>query len=162
MEVADMPNLEKVQLTVLSLFRAVVGLLFMCHGLASIFGVLGGAEGTHGSLVAGSWPGWWAALIQLVCGALVLVGLATRPAAVLGSGSMAYAYFTVHVKVALFPIQNGGEPAVMFCWSLLLIALFGPGPWALDGLLSRVLRRNRSQDASVDALVEEEPVPVAA
>jgi len=141
-----MPSLEKAQGTVLSLFRAVVGFLFLCHGLSSIFGILGGAVGTHDSLPVGSWPGWWAALIQLVCGALVLIGLATRPAAVLGSGSMAYAYFTVHIKVALFPIQNGGEPAVMFCWSLLLIALFGPGPWALDRLFSLGRRRTRSQD----------------
>lgn len=156
-----MPTLEKVQPTVLSLFRAVVGLLFLCHGLASVLGVLGGAQGTHGSLPAGSWPGWWAALIQLVCGALVLVGLATRPAALLGSGSMAYAYFTVHVKVALFPIQNGGEASVMFCWSLLLIALLGPGPWALDRLLFPVLRRARSRDAGV-ASEGEEPVPAVA
>jgi len=148
-------SLVKVQGAVLSLFRAIVGFLFMCHGLSSVFGVLGGAFGSNGGgLPVGSWPGWWAALIQLVCGALVLVGLATRPAAVLGSGSMAYAYFTVHVKLALFPLQNGGEPSVMFCWSLLLIALLGPGPWALDTLLSRVSPaslRARSRDAGVGA-----------
>lgn len=131
-------SLEKAQGAVLSLFRVIVGFLFLCHGLSSVFGILGGAVGAHGgSLPVGSWPGWWAALIQLVCGALVLVGLVTRPAAVIGSGSMAYAYFTVHIKLALFPLQNGGEPSVMFCWSLLLIALLGPGPWALDRLFSR-------------------------
>lgn len=144
-------NLAKVQGLVLSLFRAVVGLLFLCHGLSSLFGVLGGAEGTGKALQAGAWPGWWAALIQLVCGALVLLGLATRGAATVGSGSMAYAYFTVHIKVALLPIQNGGEPAVMFCWSLLLIALLGAGPYSLDRLLGTI-RHHRSAETPSPAV----------
>lgn len=144
-----MSSIEKAHGVVHSLFRAIVGFLFMCHGIASIFGVIGGAEGTHGgSLPAGSWPGWWAALIQLVCGALVLFGLATRPAAVLGSGSMAYAFFSVHIKIALLPIQNGGEPAVMFCWTLLMIAFLGAGPYSLDRLLAG-LRSGRGQIAGV-------------
>lgn len=122
---------------VLSLFRMVLGLLFLCHGLASVFGVLGGNRGSGHPIPAGQWPGWWAALIQVVCGALVLVGLLTRPAALLASGSMAYAYFTVHQPQGLLPIRNGGEPATLFCWSFLLIAVLGPGTWALDALLSR-------------------------
>ncbi|NES16749.1 MULTISPECIES: DoxX family protein [Micromonospora] len=122
---------------VLSLFRMVMGLLFLCHGLASVFGVLGGNRGSGHAIPAGEWPGWWAALIQVVCGALVLVGLLTRPAALLASGSMAYAYFTVHQPHGLLPIRNGGELAALFCWSFLLIAVFGPGAWALDALLSR-------------------------
>jgi putative oxidoreductase len=119
---------------VISLFRVVVGLLFICHGAASIFGVLGGAVGTHKALPIGMWPGWWAALIQLICGALVLVGLATRLAGTLASGSMAYAYFTVHIEHAVWPIQNGGELAVLFCWSFLLLVVTGAGPWSLDAL----------------------------
>ncbi|MBQ1072313.1 DoxX family protein [Micromonospora sp. C31] len=119
----------------LSLFRAVVGLLFLCHGLASLLGVLGGNQGTGEAVPLGEWPGWWAALIQAVCGALVLVGLLTRAAALLASGSMAYAYFVVHQPDALLPLRNGGELAVLFCWSFLLIAVFGPGAWALDTLL---------------------------
>ncbi|MGN9766784.1 DoxX family protein [Micromonospora sp. SD12] len=119
----------------LSLFRAVVGLLFLCHGLASLLGILGGSRGTGEAVPLGEWPGWWAALIQAVCGGLVLVGLLTRPAALLASGSMAYAYFVVHQPDALLPLRNGGELAVLFCWSFLLIAVFGPGAWALDTLL---------------------------
>ena len=115
----------------LGAFRAVVGLLFTCHGVASLFGVLDTAE-----LPAGRWPSWYAALIQLACGALVLLGLATRPAALLGSGSMAFAYFDVHQHRALLPIENGGEAAVFFCWTLLLIVFCGPGALALDRLLS--------------------------
>jgi putative oxidoreductase len=120
-----------------SLFRAVVGLLFTCHGLASIFGVLGGAVGSHKATPVGSWPGWWAALIQIVCGVLVVFGLRTRTAALLASGSMAYAYFTVHLEHGLWPIQNGGELAVLYCWSMLLLAVTGAGTWSLDAFADR-------------------------
>ncbi|MFJ3220533.1 DoxX family protein [Kitasatospora sp. NPDC086801] len=121
---------------VLTAFRIVVGLLFACHGVASVFGVLGGTKG-GGSIPLGQWPGWWAALIQLVGGALVLLGVGTRTAALLCSGSMAYAYFTVHQEHSLLPLQNGGEPSVMFCWAFLAIAVLGSGPYALDRLLTR-------------------------
>lgn len=123
---------------VLSLFRIVTGLLFVCHGAATIFGVLGGNRGTGQALAFGTWPGWWAAAIQLVFGTLVLVGLFTRVSALLCSGSMAYAYFTVHAPQGLFPIQNSGEAAAMFCWSFFLIVIFGPGAWALDTLIHRM------------------------
>ena len=122
---------------VLSLFRVIVGALFVCHGAATLFGVLGGTPGTGGATPVGTWPGWWAALIQFVGGILVVLGLGTRLAALLCSGSMAYAYFTIHQEKAALPIQNGGEAAVMFCWAFLLIALAGPGAWALDTLLTR-------------------------
>ncbi|MFC1411964.1 DoxX family protein [Streptacidiphilus sp. N1-12] len=124
---------------VLSLFRVIVGALFVCHGAATVFGVLGGT-GAGTAAPVGAWPGWWAGLIQLVCGALVALGLGTRVAALLGSGSMAYAYFSVHQEKALLPIQNGGEASIMFCWTLLVIALTGPGVWALDPLLARIRR----------------------
>ncbi|AXK33311.1 DoxX family protein [Streptomyces armeniacus] len=119
----------------LGLFRIVVGLLFACHGAATLFDVLGGPHG--GVPGFAEWPGWWAAAIQLAGGTLVLVGLGTRPAAVVSSGSMAYAYFVEHQSEALFPIENGGEPAAMFCWGFLLIAALGPGSLALDSLLGR-------------------------
>jgi putative oxidoreductase len=125
---------------VLSLFRMVTGLLFLCHGLSSIFGVLGGNRGTGQVIPVGTWPGWWAAAIQVVFGALVLAGLVTRLSALLCSGSMAFAYFTVHAPHDLFPIRNGGDLAVMFCWSFLLIAVFGPGVWSLDALVRRARR----------------------
>ena len=116
-----------------SVVRVIVGFLFACHGIASLFGVLGGAVGTHGgTLPLGSWPGWWAAVIQLLGGLLVTLGLFTRIAALICSGSMAYAYFTVHLPTGLIPIQNGGELAALYAWIFLLIAAFGPGSWALD------------------------------
>jgi putative oxidoreductase len=130
-------RLTAAQPYVLGLFRIVVGLVFTCHGAASLFGVLGGAMGRGGTIPAGTWPGWYAAVIQLVGGALVLLGLGTRAAAFVASGSMAYAYFDVHQKAALWPIQNGGELPVLFCWSFLLLVFTGSGAFALDGLLAR-------------------------
>ncbi|WP_371484033.1 DoxX family protein [Kitasatospora sp. NBC_00315] len=121
---------------VLGAFRVVIGLLFVCHGAASLFGVLGGANG-GGTVATLSWPGWYAAAVQLVAGGLVLVGLGTRTAALPASGSMAYAYFSVHQEHALWPLQNGGEASVLYCWTFLLIAVTGPGGLALDGLRAR-------------------------
>jgi putative oxidoreductase len=129
-----MPALNRIQGPLVSLFRIVVGLLFTTHGVASLFGVFGGATGTHRSLPVGAWPSWWAALIQLAAGVLAVAGFRTRPAALLASGSMAYAYFTVHQERALLPIQNGGDLAALFCWSFLLLAVIGPGPWSIDAM----------------------------
>lgn len=61
-----------------------------------------------------------------------MLGLGTRPAAFISSGSMAYAYFSAHQGSALWPIQNGGEASAMFCWAFLLIFFIGSGSWALD------------------------------
>ncbi|MEU2437052.1 DoxX family protein [Streptomyces rubradiris] len=130
-------RLDSAQPYVLGLFRIVIGLLFAVHGAASLFGVLGGAAGTGGTVEAGTWPGWYAAVIQLVAGGLVLLGLGTRGAALIASGSMAYAYFDVHQRLALWPIQNGGELSALFCWSFLLLVFTGSGAFGLDRLLAR-------------------------
>ena len=120
-----------------SLFRIVAGLLFACHGLATVFGVLGGNRGTGQAIEPGTWPNWYAGVIQLVCGVLVLAGLATRPAAILASGSMAYAYFVVHQPQGLLPIQNGGVTPALYAWVFLVIAVLGAGPWSVDALIAR-------------------------
>ncbi|MEK8142876.1 DoxX family protein [Streptomyces sp. M10(2022)] len=117
------------------MFRLVVGFLFACHGASSLFGILGGTMG-GGSVPAGTWPGWYAALIQLVGGTLVALGLGTRVAALVSSGSMAYAYFKVHQPDSLFPLQNGGEASAIFCWTFLLLVFTGPGAVAMDRLFS--------------------------
>ncbi|MFC6084877.1 DoxX family protein [Sphaerisporangium aureirubrum] len=136
-----MPKLDRLGEPIYALFRIVIGFLFMLHGVASLFGVLGGHRGSGHAVVFAAWPNWWAALIQFACGALVMTGLFTRVAAVLASGSMAYAYFIVHQPRELFPVQNGGEAAAMFAWAFLLIVAIGPGVWALD----TVLRRSESR-----------------
>lgn len=125
---------------ILGVFRVVVGLLFACRGAATLFDVLGGP---HDGVVPGfgAWPVWWAAVIQLVGGTLVMLGLGTRAAAVVCSGSMAYAYFTKHQADALFPLENSGEAAVMFCWAFLMVAVFGHGRLALDTPCARYRSR---------------------
>ena len=122
-----MKVLERYQKQVIAVFRIVIGFLFCCHGAAALFGVLGTKQS---ELFA--WPSWWAAAIQFAGGALVLIGLGTRYAALLCSGSMAYAYFTVHQVDALLPVQNGGEKAALFCFAFLLIAFLGNGAWAVE------------------------------
>ena len=148
-------RLNSAQPYALGLFRIVVGLLFACHGAASLFGVLGGVPGTHGGTVAtGAWPFWYAAVIQLVGGVLVLLGLGTRLAAFLASGSMAYAYFKVHQPHALWPMENGGEAAAMFSWALLLLVFTGSCAFGLDRLFARRSSAERRRTA--------EQTPVAA
>ncbi|MER5291136.1 DoxX family protein [Streptomyces pharetrae] len=131
-------RLNSAQPYVIGLFRIVVGLLFTCHGAASLFGVLGGAAGGDGGTVpAGTWPGWYAAVIQLVGGGLVLLGLGTRAAAFIASGSMAYAYFDVHQSMGLWPLENGGEASAMFCWAFFVLVFTGSGAFGLDRLFAR-------------------------
>jgi putative oxidoreductase len=127
-----------------SLFRIVIGLLFTLHGAATVLGLFGGNQGTGKAIPMGTWPSWWAGLIQLVCGALVLIGLFTRPAAVLASGSMAYAYFVIHQPHGLYPAQNGGDAPALFCWSFLAIAVLGAGPWSLDAMWRRATESRRA------------------
>jgi putative oxidoreductase len=122
---------------VLSLFRIVVGLLFVCHGAAKLFGVLGGAPGPATTVAFGAWPSWYAAVIELVGGGAVMLGIGTRVAALVCSGAMAYAYFTVHQEKALWPIENGGELAAIYSWAFLLVAFFGPGSLTLARLCRR-------------------------
>jgi putative oxidoreductase len=119
------------------LYRIVLGLLFACHGLASLFGVFGGNRGTGSSIPVGVWPNWYAAVIQLACGVLVMIGLFSRPAAVLASGSMAYAYFVVHQQNGLLPIENGGVTPALYAWSFLVVAVLGAGSWSLDALIGK-------------------------
>lgn len=127
-----MDRLATAQKHILGLFRMVIGFLFFCHGVKSVFGVFGAKS----AVALGVWPGWWAAAIQLVGGALVCVGLGTRYAALVSSGSMAYAYFAVHQVSGLLPITNNGESAAMFCWAFLIIVFTGPGRFAVDNIFN--------------------------
>ncbi|MEV6283077.1 DoxX family protein [Kribbella sp. NPDC051770] len=122
--------MERWQGHTVGLFRVVVGFLFASHGVAALFGVLGATR-----IEAFVWPSWWAAAIQGVAGALVMVGFGTRWAALLCSGSMAYAYFTVHQVDGVLPVENGGEKAALFAFAFLLIAVLGNGRWALESSL---------------------------
>jgi|GEM_PF-993258 len=115
-------------------FRVVLGFLFASHGTVKLFG-----WPPDGGTVAvvGMWPSWWAGLIELVAGLLVMAGLFTRAAAFLASGTMAVAYFWRHQPDALLPIQNGGESAALYCFAFLMLVFTGGGAWAADDLRRR-------------------------
>ncbi|MCP2244812.1 DoxX family protein [Lentzea aerocolonigenes] len=119
-----MQFLEQRRDQALALFRIVIGLFFLIHGVQKIL--------KGGSLLA--WPAGPASLIELIGGALVLIGLWTRWAALISSGAMAYAYFVVHQPRGLLPIQNGGELAAVYSWAFLLLVFTGAGAWSVDQL----------------------------
>ena len=77
------------------------------------------------------------AVLETVGGALLMLGLFSRPVAFILSGHMAFAYFIGHASRALWPIANGGELAIMFCFTFLYIAAAGPGPWSVDAAIRR-------------------------
>jgi putative oxidoreductase len=107
------------------LLRIASGLLFACHGAQKLFGVLGGHQPPVGSQL------WFAGVIEFVGGLLMAAGVYASPAAFLASGEMAVAYFQAHAPKAPFPIQNGGELAVVYCFLFLYVATRGGGRWSL-------------------------------
>ncbi|MDQ0931266.1 DoxX family protein [Streptomyces turgidiscabies] len=146
-------RLNNAQPYAIGLFRIVIGLLFACHGARSLFGVLGDEP----AVPTGTWPGWYAAVIELVGGTLVLLGLGTRAASFIASGAMAYAYFDVHQPSALMPIQNQGELAAAFCWAFFLLVFTGSGAFGVDRLLAK-----RSPGATKASREKTDKAPVAA
>ena len=123
-----------------ALLRIVAGYLFIVHGAMKLF------HEPHSPMFDGvtlmSTMGL-AGVLELVGGALVLIGLFTRIAAFLLSGEMAIAYFTAHASHGnvLFPQLNQGEPAVLFCFVFLFLAAAGAGAWSVDGRRSRWWKR---------------------
>ena len=117
-----------------SALRIVAGYAFALHGAQKLFGAFGADPVALASL-----PGV-AGIIELVCGALIAVGLWTSRAAFIASGEMAVAYFLGHVARSgafLFPVANQGEPAVLYCFIFLYLAVRGTGRWGVDGLLAK-------------------------
>lgn len=111
-----------------ALLRIVTGLLFLWHGTQKLFGFpvpIGQEIPAFVTYVAGP--------IELFGGILVMVGLFTRWAAFLCSGQMAAAYWMAHGTKGLFPLQNGGELAVLYCFVFLCLSAKGPGIWSADG-----------------------------
>lgn len=114
------------------IMRIIVGLLFACHGGTKILAFPPSPYGGANSLL-GLTAGW----IELICGFSVALGLFTRAGAFFGSGEMAVAYFLTSAGRGFFPIANGGEAAVFYCFVFLYILFRGPGSWSLDSLLTR-------------------------
>ena len=122
--------IESWQPRLLSILRIVSGLIFLAHGTQKFLSFPGGERA--GSGLAFDNPGAFAGLIELVCGALITIGLFTRPAAFLASGTMAAAYWIAHAPQGFFPVNNGGDAAILYCFVFLYLVAAGPGPWSLD------------------------------
>lgn len=119
-----------------SLLRIIVGFLFMFHGAQKVLGMFGGMGGTGAKAAVLSFI-WVGGMLELVGGILILLGLFTRVTAFILSGEMAVAYFMVHFPRGFWPIQNGGEPAVVYCFVFLYFAAAGAGLFSLDHMLRK-------------------------
>ncbi len=115
-----------------ALMRIVAGLLFLWHGTQKLFGFP-----IPMSFEAPAFIIYIAGPIELVGGLLVMVGLFSRWAAFLSSGLMAVAYWMAHGSKALFPVENGGDLAVLYCFVFLFISAQGSGIWSIDAAMGR-------------------------
>ena len=122
-----------------ALLRIVAALLFVTNGTMKLFAWPIGMppDGATASLMSQVGIG---GLLEFVGGALILVGLFTRPVAFILSGEMAVAYFQFHFPQGFWPVQNGGTPAVLYCFYWLYLSAAGAGAWSLDA------RRRRASD----------------
>ena len=116
--------------------RIVAGLLFACHGASKLFGFFGDKGPTSDPTMI------FAGAIEFFGGGMIALGLYAGIAAFLSSGLMAFAYFMVHAGKGLFPIENKGELAVVYCFLFLYISAHGSGAFSLD----RIIQKNRSSD----------------
>lgn len=137
--VSDSAWLERWRLLapyLLSVLRIVCAFISMQYGSSKLFAIPAAVMPGGGTAPLASLAGVAGAL-ELVGGALLFVGLFTRPVAFLLSGQMAIAYFVGHAPNGLWPALNGGAPAVLFCFLWLYVSAAGPGPWSLDALRGR-------------------------
>ena len=116
----------------LALLRIMTALLFIEHGTAKLLGFP--ASDMRPAFLT---LGWVAGIMEIVGGGLVLIGFWTRAAAFLLSGQMAVAYFMAHAPGSFFPLLNGGDAAILFCFIFFYIVFAGPGAWSLDAARSR-------------------------
>src|SRR5450631_846395 len=141
-----MKMLERFTPYALAVLRIIAALLFMQHGSQKLFSFPSpSATGTPEVWTLGWFAGW----IEVAGGALLAAGLFTRAVAFVAAGEMAVAYWMVHAPASFYPVVNGGDLAVMFCFVFLLFVFAGPGAWSLDGLLTK--RVPKSAQLSTDA-----------
>jgi putative oxidoreductase len=127
---------EKYTPEMLSVVRIVVALLFLEHGTAKLLGFPPSPHGEPAFMTLM----WFQGLIELLGGALLALGLFTRPVAFILSGNMAVAYFMGHASKGFFPMINGGDAAILYCFIFLLFFVTGPGGWSLDAEMARDYR----------------------
>ncbi|HEX8667204.1 MAG TPA: DoxX family protein [Allosphingosinicella sp.] len=116
-----------------SILRIMAGLLFLEHGTQKFLSFPAGEAAGFGWTFAH--PGAYAGIIELVAGALIALGLFTRPAAFIASGTMAAAYFIGHAPQGFWPVNTGGDAAILYCFIFLYFVFAGPGPLSLDARL---------------------------
>ena len=116
----------------LAVLRIMSGLLFLAHGTQKFLGFPAGEHAGAG--LAFDNPGAYAGVIELVAGLLIALGLFTRPAAFLASGTMGAAYFIAHAPQDFWPVNNMGDAAILYCFVFLFLVFAGPGRFSLDGL----------------------------
>ncbi|PHK96730.1 DoxX family protein [Pseudoroseomonas rhizosphaerae] len=114
----------------LAALRIMAALLFIAHGTQKL---LGFPAAPSSGLPAAFTMSWTAGMLELFGGLLVLVGLFTRPAAFVLSGLMAFAYFIAHAPRSFYPVLNGGDAAILFCFVFLYLVFAGPGSFSIDG-----------------------------
>jgi len=113
----------------LSMLRIVAALIFMVHGTHKILGIPPIEQAPPIASLAGI-----AGILELFGGALLGIGLFTRPVAFILSGLMAAAYFIAHAPRSFFPVENGGDAAILYCFVFLYLVFAGPGPWSVDAV----------------------------
>jgi putative oxidoreductase len=126
--------MKKLEPYLRSVFRIMAAFTFSLHGWQKFFGMFGGIGGTRPPLT--SMLGV-AGILETFGGALIILGLFTRPVAFLLAGEMAVGYFRTHAPRGFWPLTNGGELAVFYCFFYLWLSAAGPGPWSLDALVRR-------------------------
>ncbi len=127
-------KLDRLQPYVLGIVRIITGLLFLQHGASKLLGFPPPARPADIALF--SLIGF-AGILELCGGALVALGLFTRAAAFVLSGEMAFAYFVAHEPRGFFPLLNGGEDAILFCFVFFYLVFAGGGAFSLDAMLGR-------------------------
>jgi putative oxidoreductase len=122
------------------LLRIVAGLLFFQIGAKNVLGWYGGTPGTMGVAALFTTQMGIGGVLELAGGALIMLGLFTRPVAFILSGEMAVAYWQFHAQNGRWPVENHGEPAVLFCFIFLYLAAAGGGALSLDGIIGKKRR----------------------
>ena len=118
---------------VLSVLRIMSALIFMEHGTLKILGFPASDKPAPELMSLSGIAG----VFELIGGALLVLGFFTRLVAFLLSGLMASAYFITHAPKSFFPIQNGGDAAILYCFVFLYFVLAGGGPWSIDALRAK-------------------------
>lgn len=113
-----------------AILRIITGLLFLEHGAQKFLSFPPGEMAGMGWTFSN--PGAYAGIIELITGFLLAIGLFTRPAAFLASGTMAVAYWYAHGPQNFFPVNNGGDAAILYCFVFLYFAAAGAGIWSVD------------------------------